>query len=95
MSGQSYPIVGRNQENTYYLLGITNQVECWVLQSSGEASGNLASIPVMLPIPTPTSTPKPTQANCSIAANQKACEAIPGCVWQGSIFVGGGKCSKK
>jgi hypothetical protein len=95
MNGQAYPIVGRNQENTYYLLGLTNQVECWVLLSSGEASGNLASIPVMLPIPTPTSTPKPIQANCSIAANQKACQAIPGCVWQGSIFVAGGKCSKK
>ncbi len=79
LKGQTYPIDGRNQENTYYLLILTDQVECWVLQSTGEASGNLSNIRVMLPIPTPTLTPPPV--NCSQYVDKKSCDAVLACTW--------------
>ncbi len=79
MKGQTYPIDGRNQENTYYLLFLTSQQECWVLQSAGEASGDLSSIRVMLPVPTPTPTPQ--SVNCSQFVDKNSCDAVLACTW--------------
>ncbi len=79
MKGQVYVIDGRNQENTYFLIWLTKNIECWVLQSTGEASGDLSKIRVMLPIPTPTFTPPPL--DCTKYVDRKSCSAVPACKW--------------
>ncbi len=99
MKGQMYPIDGRNEENTYFLIFLSKNVECWVLESTGEASGDLTKLRVLLPIPTPTFTPPPTatplQLACARATTKDACLAIPGCVWAVGLNNNKGSCGQK
>ncbi len=84
MEGENYPIVGQNRENTYFLLRLAKSVECWVLASSGEASGDLSQVRVLLPISTPTFTPLPDQTfNCAQFTSYNACTAHKDlCTWR-------------
>jgi hypothetical protein len=59
MKGQSYPIDGRNRENTWLYLMINPQLGCWVPLGNGSPSADTSGVRVLADIPTPTFTPIP------------------------------------
>jgi hypothetical protein len=79
MQGQSYPIDGRNLQNTWLRLMVTPAVGCWVPADSGTPSGDTSQARVLSEIPTPTFTPPPP--GCSQYADEKSCERQPACTW--------------
>ncbi len=83
MNGQAYPVDGRNADGDWFLLLLTEDVECWVPKSAGELAGEASGLRVMLPIPTPTFTPPPSQpgVDCTLNTTRQACQAVPGCTW--------------
>ncbi len=81
MKGQPYPIDGRNLENDWYFLRISDTVECWVPADTGTASGDTSGVRVMLTIPTPTFTlPPAVGGSCSQYKNSRDCYNN-GCTW--------------
>ncbi len=96
MKGQAYPIDGRNEDDTWFFLRLSANVECWVPASVGQASGGTSGVPVMLPIPTPTFTAPPAQqpVDCGQYKSAAACQAVPACTWVHSI-VSASYCTKK
>ena len=81
MKGQSYPIDGRNQENTWLYLMISPQLGCWVPLGNGSPSADTSGVRVLADIPTPTFTPVPF---CSQFTDQKSCGRYPNiCTWNG------------
>jgi hypothetical protein len=79
MKGTSYPIDGRNFDNTWLRIMISNSRGCWVLSSSGSASLDTAKLRVLARVPTPTPTPV---VNCRSFVDEKSCNAHPTvCVW--------------
>jgi hypothetical protein len=84
MNGQSYKIDGRNQDDSWYLLGITSEVDCWVPSDTGQASGDTQGVRVMLPIATPTFTMIPVGVNCDQYTTFRSCDDISACKWVGT-----------
>jgi hypothetical protein len=81
MEGQSYPIDGRNRENTWLYLMINPQLGCWVPLENGSPSADTHGVRVLADIPTPTFTPIPF---CSQFLDQKTCDRYPNiCTWNG------------
>jgi hypothetical protein len=76
MAGQSYPIVGRNQNNDWFSIALAADTNCWVFGENGTATGDTQGVPVLVvaqptvtPTPTPTPTPKPAAACSSFSAS--------------------------
>ena len=84
MKGMSYPIDGRNAENTWFRIMLNPNKGCWVLESTGLASGDLSRLRVLLSPPTPTPT---AVVDCRTYKDQKSCEAQPMCQWKQSTLV--------
>ena len=84
MKGMSYPIDGRNAENTWFRIMLNPNRGCWVLESTGLASGDLSRLRVLLSPPTPTPT---AVVDCTTYKDQKSCEAQPMCQWKQSTLV--------
>ncbi|MGD0879081.1 MAG: hypothetical protein ABSA01_13175 [Anaerolineales bacterium] len=83
--GQSYPIDGRNLAGDWVRIMLNQDRGCWVLASSGIASGDLSGVRVLIspPTPTPTFTIIPTTAiDCSTYTTKQSCGAVPVCKWQ-------------
>ncbi len=79
MKDQSYPIDGRNQENTWLYIMISPEVGCWVPVEYGTSSGDTEQVRVLHKIPTPTFTPLPV--NCAQYHDSRSCDANPACTW--------------
>jgi uncharacterized protein YgiM (DUF1202 family) len=90
LKGQTYLINGRNLANDWYYLKFSSSVYCWVLATTGTASGDTSKVRVMLPIPTPTGV----ASACSAFTSQSTCNAHPNCLWKPSIS-GPGVCANK
>jgi hypothetical protein len=83
--GQSYPIDGRNLAGDWVRIMLNPDRGCWVMASSGIASGDLSGVRVLIspPTPTPTFTIAPTKSiNCSTYTTKQSCSAVPVCKWQ-------------
>jgi hypothetical protein len=83
--GQSYPIDGRNLAGDWVRIMLNPNRGCWVMASSGIASGDLSGVRVLIspPTPTPTFTIAPTKSiNCSTYTTKQSCSAVPVCKWQ-------------
>jgi hypothetical protein len=83
MKDQSYLIDGRNADDSWYLLRLTSQVECWVSSDTGNASEDTKGIPVILTQQTPGVTPLPSvnPVDCT-GYDQKTCNAhLDFCQW--------------
>jgi hypothetical protein len=78
MKGIAYPIDGRNFENTWLRIMITNSRGCWVLASSGSASLDTTKLRVLADVPTLTPTPVPY---CRSFTDAKSCESHTICKW--------------
>jgi hypothetical protein len=94
MKGQSYPIDGRDTGNAWFRIMLGPNRYCWVLQSTGSASGDLSKLRVLFSPPTPTFTPVPV--DCSQYKDPKSCIAVQACKWQSVVgATGAGKCVNK
>jgi predicted outer membrane repeat protein len=83
LKGQSYLISGRNYDNDWYYLKLSSSMYCYVLATTGIASGDTSKVRVMLPIPTPTFTPTPVgSVNCGQYLVASSCQAVKVCKWQ-------------
>ena len=82
MEGQSYPIDGRNRENTWLYLMINPQLGCWVPLENGSPSADTQGVRVLADIPTPTFTPIPF---CDQFKDYLTCGRYPKiCFWNGN-----------
>ena len=82
MKGTNYPLDGRNAENTWLRIMFNPNMGCWVLGTSGAASGDLSGLRVLISPPTPTPV-----VDCSVYKDQKTCEAHPVCQWKKSLSI--------
>jgi hypothetical protein len=83
LKGQPYLISGRNYDNDWYYLKLSPSMYCYVLASTGSASGDTSKVRVMLPISTPTMTPVPAQGvSCPQLTTKNSCQAVSACKWQ-------------
>ena len=83
MKGTSYPIDGRNSDNTWYRIMLNPNQGCWVLENTGSASGDLSGLRVLISPPTPTFTLSPTPPiDCSKYTTRSACDAVSACQWK-------------
>ena len=80
MKGTSYPLDGRNAAGDWYRIMLTPMKGCWVLASTGSASGDLSKLRVLISPPTPTPTPVPI--DCTTYTTRSSCSAVPVCVWK-------------
>ena len=96
MQGQSYLIDGRNADDTWYFLRLTDQVECWVPADAGKASGDTSGVRVMLSQPTPGTNPPASGVDCT-KYDELSCNAHSDvCQWTPLLSVpNAGKCSNK
>jgi len=58
-AGDNIPIEGRSEDGLWWLVRLPNGVQCWVAGSTGNATGNANSVPVVQGPPTPI--PPPTE----------------------------------
>jgi hypothetical protein len=86
MRDQSYPIDGRNIENTWLYLMITPQVGCWVPLEDGTPSADTAPVRVLATIPTPTFTPVPF--DCGQFKDPQSCSQHLECTWNRQVIPG-------
>ncbi len=94
VKGTSYPIDGRNLDGSWLRIMLTPNEGCWVVADSGNASGDLSGVRVLLSPPTPTSTPLPPPTrtptavvNCKTYTNERSCNLNPACKWKASSAV--------
>ena len=98
MQDQSYLIDGRNADDTWYFLRLTDQVECWVPADAGKASGDTSGVRVMLSQPTPgTNPPASGSAVDCTKYDELSCNAHSDvCKWTPLLSApNAGKCSNK
>jgi hypothetical protein len=83
IKGQSYPIDGRNEENSWLFIMLTPDNGCWVPVESGTASGDTSAIRILAKIPTPTFTVY--RLDCSQFTDDTSCNQQPGCIWNRTL----------
>jgi hypothetical protein len=93
LKGQTFPIVGRNLDDTWYFVRLKNDMRCWFAKQVGTASGDLSQLHIFYGPPLPTDTP-PESLGCSLYTDPKSCAADPVCKWNFSA-AGPGFCSNK
>jgi hypothetical protein len=76
MKGQSYPIDGRNQENTWLYIMLTPQFGCWVPLGAGTPSADTGQVRVLFAVPTHTPVP-----SCAQYTDYRTCSLHPECTW--------------
>jgi hypothetical protein len=86
MQGQSYPIDGRNLENTWLYIMITPQTGCWVPRENGSPSADTVPVRVLADVPTPTFTPLPF--DCRQFKDPQSCSQYPACTWNRQVTPG-------
>ena len=86
IKGQSYPIDGRNQENTWLYIMLTDDVGCWVPLEDGTASGDTSRVRVLAGIPTPTFTA--VSFDCGQFPDPQSCSQHPECTWNRMVVPG-------
>jgi len=60
--GQTAPIIGRNEEYTWWLIqDVNSPAQCWVANTEVTTSGDISRVPVVQAPPTSTPTPTATQ----------------------------------
>ncbi len=85
MKDQTYPINGRNLDNTWLYILLSPQAGCWVPVNTGSASGDTGPVRVLADIPTPTFTPiPPASIDCSVFNIDQCRLHIAECTWTGS-----------
>ena len=93
LKGQSYLINGRNYANDWYYLKFTSNEYCYVLATTGVASGDTSKVRVMLPISTPTEVVS-SSTSCSDFTSEATCNAHSICKWNLPV-TRPGYCDKK
>lgn len=87
-AGVAYAVKGTNPENTWVNIQYTNALRCWVKADTGEASGDLSGVPVLVvqtitPTLVPTITPTPVpQVNCGAYTSADQCNMVSACYWE-------------
>jgi hypothetical protein len=79
MAGDSFPILGRDDMDMWYLVRIPTGGRCWFSKSTGKASGDLGGVGIVQSPPLPTDTV--TVVNCSGYKTKDACDANSACTW--------------
>jgi hypothetical protein len=85
-SGETYPIVGRNDDGTWYLVQFRQSLQCWFAGIMGKQSGDISRVPFKTPPPLPTPTLVPVV--CSAFSDSRTCQANPSCKWVVGIVPG-------
>jgi hypothetical protein len=101
-AGESYPMDGRNADNSWFVIRLIDARLCWLSAITGHMEGGKAddlNIRQSPPTSTPTVTPPPTATftpllDCSKYKDEKTCEAYPVCEWI-RYATGGGYCQNK
>lgn len=83
-TGETAPIVGRNKDNSYWVITISNR-QCWIWNDLVIVSGDTSDVPIFRTPPTltPTNTKVPTA--CHDYTDAVSCNTDPlgfgGCTW--------------
>jgi|GEM_PF-4538688 len=80
MKGTNYSLDGRNVDGDWFRIMMTPTKGCWVLASTGSASGDLSKLRVLISPPPPTPTPVPI--DCTKYTTKNSCSAAPVCAWK-------------
>jgi hypothetical protein len=91
LAGLSFPIVGRNLEDTWYFVRLMDNMRCWFAKQVATASGDLSQLHVFYCPPLPTDTPP---MECSAHADRASCSADTACKWAFTT-AGPGYCTDK
>lgn len=80
--GQTYPILGTNEDGSWFYIGFNEKAQCWVKSDTGKPDNDLSGVPV-LPVPDITITPtliptitptKPPKFDCSKITSEDWCK---------------------
>lgn len=93
LKGQTFPIVGRNLDDTWYFVRLKNDMRCWFAKQVGTATGDLSQLHVFYGPPLPTDTP-PELVACSSYTTLDSCRADTSCKWTFTA-AGPGLCKTK
>lgn len=78
--GESLPVVGRDEEDTWYYIQTTRFTRCWISVVTGRLGGDIAAIPISNAYP-----PPPVFDACSDYEDKNTClddpYGIGGCGW--------------
>ncbi len=88
MAGPPYLMDGRDKDNRWYRIKISDQLSCYVSTFSGRASSDASFLPVLPEIPLYT----PTPISCWGFTTPGTCEANSFCHWIWSGTVASGIC---
>jgi len=88
--GVSVPVVGRNQESSWWQVASPNlQLDCWLSGNVIELSGEAADVPVVTVAPPPVAVPSDTPVppvNCG-QYTSNTCSSNPACTWKSGACV--------
>jgi hypothetical protein len=76
LAGQAFTILGRNEENNWFLVRFNEILECWFSRDAGAASGDLGRLEIFT---------GPPLLSCSDHKDQSSCVADSKCKWMPTI----------
>jgi hypothetical protein len=88
LAGQTFPILGRDQDGLWYFIKWTETSNCWLAASSGTGTGDPSKYRVFF------GPPLPVVVSCSDHTEPTSCNADPACTWT-YYSVGPGTCNTK
>jgi hypothetical protein len=91
LAGQTFPIVGKNGDGSWFFVQLMESVRCWFAGSVGTAKGDLSALKIFYGPPLPTDTPV---LECSQHKDKNSCNADPACTWA-LTTTGPGYCKSK
>lgn len=78
LQGESLPVVGRNQDNSWWLVQTLIEGKCWVSDSTVTLVGSVAELLVVPAPPTPTPSPTPSSGDALDDEGSAEPPATPG-----------------
>ncbi len=94
VAGKVFPIVGKNDDGSWFFVQLTQSARCWFASNMGTARGDLAGLKIFYGPPLPedvTDTPVPV---CATHKDRSSCAADSACKWVVSMS-GPGVCKAK
>ena len=86
LAGQSFHILGRNEENNWFLVRFNEILQCWFARNAGSTSADTSRLQVFT---------GPPLLTCSDHKDESSCMADTACEWENYSTTIGGYCKSK